>query len=121
MIYTNDDIKLKASELMGCPLTEDTDEVLNALCGAAAAELRSRLRRDASEEDMGELFLTAAALTALSMFTELDSGGMTGFSAGSLSVNMKKTGDSSPEKLRAMADKLLSAYVDRGGFGFVGV
>ncbi len=42
-----------------------------AVCSAAAAELESRLRRGASSDEIGEIFVTASAMLAISMYMEL--------------------------------------------------
>ena len=91
------------------------------LCAAAAAELECRLRRGVSSDDMTDLFTTAAGMLAISMYMELGSahsGGVSGFMAGKLSVQL---GGSSAASLRKSAETMLGAYLDNGGFEFVGV
>lgn len=70
---------------------------------------------------MTELFTTAAGMLAISMYMELGSahsGGVSGFTAGRLSVQL---GGASAAALRKSAETMLGAYLDTGGFEFMGV
>lgn len=60
-------------------------------------------------------------MLAISMYMELGSahsGGVSGFTAGKLSVQL---GGASAAALRKSAETMLGAYLDAGGFAFVGV
>ena len=70
---------------------------------------------------MTELFTTAAGMLAISMYMELGSahsGGVSGFTAGRLSVQL---GGASAAALRKSAETMLGAYLATGGFEFMGV
>ncbi len=121
MSYTDMDIEMKALSMLGQSVPDDDAPMLRTVCAAAAAQLEDRLRAGASSEQITELFTTAAAMLAISMYMELGaahSGGVSGFTAGRLSVQL---GGASAAALRESAQALLGAYLDRGGFEFVGV
>ncbi|MBP3484393.1 MAG: hypothetical protein J6K00_04785 [Oscillospiraceae bacterium] len=125
MAYTNSDIENKALSLMGSELPAESAGILKAVCASAAAELESRLRKGVSSGEIQELFVTAAGMLALSMYLELAAvpGDRVGsFSAGNLSVRLDGSAVSaSAAKLRTYAEHMLAAYLDGGGFEFVGV
>lgn len=125
MAYTNSDIENKALSLMGSELPAESGGILKAVCASAAAELESRLRKGVSSGEIQELFVTAAGMLALSMYLELAAvpGDRVGsFSAGNLSVRLDGgTVSASAAKLRKYAENMLAAYLDGGGFEFVGV
>lgn len=125
MAYTNSDIENKALSLMGSELPAESAGILKAVCASAAAELESRLRKGVSSGEIQELFVTAAGMLALSMYLELAAvpGDRVGsFSAGNLSVRLDGgTVSASAAKLRKYAEHMLAAYLDGGGFEFVGV
>ena len=95
------------------------------MCASAAAELESRLRKGVSSEEIQELFVTAAGMLALSMYMELagvPSDRVGSFSAGNLSVRLDGGAVSaSAANLRKYAEHMLAAYLDGGGFEFMGV
>ena len=125
MAYTNSDIENKALSLMSSELTAESAGILKAVCASAAAELESRLRKGVSSEEIQELFVTAAGMLALSMYIELDGtpgDGVGSFSAGNLSVRLDGGAVSaSAANLRKYAEHMLAAYLDNGGFEFMGV
>lgn len=125
MAYTNSDIENKALSLAGAGLPAESAGILKAVCSSAAAELESRLRKGVSSEEIQELFVTAAGVLALSMYMELDGVSkerMGSFSAGNVSVKLDGGAVSaSAATLRRHAESMLAAYLDSGGFGFVGV
>ena len=118
MSYTDMDIEMKALSMLGESVPDEDADMLRAVCSAAAAELESRLRRGASSDEIGETFVTASAMLAISMYMELGSAHSGGFTAGKLSVQL---GGASAAALRKSAETLLGAYLDSGGFEFVGV
>ena len=118
MSYTDMDIEMKALSMLGSNVPDEDAQMLRTVCTAAAAELEGRLRRGVSSDDMTELFTTAAGMLAISMYMELGSahsGGVSGFTAGRLSVQL---GGASAA---ALAETMLGAYLDTGGFEFMGV
>ena len=83
MSYTDMDIEMKALSMLGESVPDEDADMLRAVCSAAAAELESRLRRGASSDEIGETFVTASAMLAISMYMELGSahsGGVSGYS-----------------------------------------
>ena len=67
------------------------EELLPALCTAAEAGLRARLRRDVDpEKECRESFVLVAASTLLSAQAQ----GVTDFDAGQVSLRLKDPGDS---------------------------
>lgn len=125
MAYTNQDIESKAREMLAASPLGNKGKALRSACQTAAAELESKLRSGVKSSDIEELFVSAAAVLALSLYLELT--GITNdkidsFKAGELSVSLRdgtKTG--SAQSLRMRAESMLSAYLDCGGFEFKGV
>ena len=125
MAYTNQDIESKAREMLAASPLGNKGKALRSACQTAAAELESKLRSGVKSSDIEELFVSAAAVLALSLYLELT--GITNdmidsFKAGELSVSLRdgtKTG--SAQSLRQRAESMLSAYLDCGGFEFKGV
>ena len=71
------------------------EELLPALCTAAEAGLRARLRRDVDpEKECRECFVIAAALVAASTLLSAQAQGVTDFDAGQVSLRLKDPGDS---------------------------
>ena len=68
------------------------EELLPALCTAAEAGLRARLRRDVDPEK--ECREMAAALVAASTLLSAQAQGVTDFDAGQVSLRLKDPGDS---------------------------
>ena len=95
--------------------------VLTGMCAAAAEELESRLRAGVDAGALGETFVRAAGVLALSMYCAVkDTEKLKSFRAGNLSVEYAD-GEASPEGLRKLAEQMLSAYLTDRGFGFMGV
>ena len=66
------------------------EELLPALCTAAEAGLRARLRRDVDpEKECRECFVMAAALVAASTLLSAQAQGVTDFDAGQVSLRLK--------------------------------
>lgn len=101
---------------------EEELPLLDALCTAAEEELAGRLREDVQPEDCGVLFPLAAALTAAGdLLPFRGSGDVEQFTAGDVSVRLRKGGEQSASSLRRQAAALLSRYLRDGGFAFMGV
>ena len=126
MAYTTNDIKRKAMTMLGDSLRSGGEDVLGAVCEAAAMELKAKLRSGVSAESMGETFVTAAGILAIALYMELNdasAGGIDSFSAGNLSVKLGENGGikASAASLRQTAENMLSAYLRDSGFCFLGV
>lgn len=125
MGYTNSDIENRAVSLLGSSVKPGSEWLLRTVCQAAAAELEAKLRRGVKSSDIQELFVTAAGMLAISMLMESDEtleNSVESFTAGSLSVRLKGNSDNvSAAVLRKRAESMLSAYLETGGFEFVGV
>ena len=126
MAYTINDIKEKAVTLLGASLREGGEDVLEAVCEAAAMEIKAKLRSNVSVEDLGELYVTAAGILAIALYVELSDSadsGIESFSAGNLSVSLSNSEGikASAASLRQTAENMLSAYLRDSGFCFMGV
>lgn len=124
MSYSKEDIMAKAVQLMGGELNEASERVLLTLCDAAANELERKLKNNVSREELGETFVTAAGMLAIALCMELENSGgeISSFRAGNISASLREGGvNASAASLRKAAESMLSAYLDAGGFGFVGV
>ena len=90
MMGMSEEITAAAVRILG---TEE--ELLPALCTAAEAGLRARLRRDVDpEKECRECFVMAAALVAASTLLSAQAQGVTDFDAGQVSLRLKDPGDS---------------------------
>lgn len=124
MSYTNSDIENRAVSLLGKGVAPGSEWILRTVCQAAAAELEAKLRRGVRSSDIQELFVTAAGMLAISMLLESDESlenSVESFTAGNLSVRMRSGESISAATLRKRAEHLLGAYLETGGFEFVGV
>lgn len=126
MAYTINDIKEKAKSLLGNSLRNGGEEVLEAVCEIAAAEIKSKLRSGVSEESIGETYVTAAGILAIALYMELSDsseGGINSFSAGNVSVSLSGAEGikASASSLRKTAESMLSAYIKCSDFCFLGV
>ncbi|MEG1633331.1 MAG: hypothetical protein RR314_04695 [Oscillospiraceae bacterium] len=123
MAYTTDDIKARALALMGGDAGTDGARI-SALCSAAASELERRLRAGVVAAELGETFVTAAGILALSMYAELQGAdGAESVRAGSVTVSRRGAGaeKTSAAVLRREAEGMLSAFLEDRGFDFRGV
>lgn len=117
-----DEIMMAAKGFLGGACGNEA--ALSAMCGAAAAELTSRLRDGADANDIGRPFATAAAMLALSMYIQLgECDDWSSFKAGNVSVSRRGSGSvkSAASALRRQAEGMLAAYLYDGGFDFRGV
>lgn len=125
MAYTNQDIESKAREMLGFSPLAESGKALRSVCAAAGAELESKLRAGVKSSDIEELFVCAAGILAISMYLELDDipkEKIDSFKAGELSVKLREgTRLQSASALRKRAETMLAAYLDCGGFEFMGV
>lgn len=125
MAYTNQDVESKAREMLAASPLGNEGKALRSACQTAAAELESKLRSGVNSSDIEELFVSAAAVLALSLYLELrdiPNDKIDSFKAGELSFSLRdgtKTGCA--QSLRMRAESMLSAYLDCGGFEFKGV
>lgn len=88
--------------------------LLEPLCAAAMALWRGRLREGTAEEDCGEAFLCAAALTAAAGLTA-GGEGVESFSVGDVSVKLRSGGaESRAERLHRTAAELMEPFVRAG-------
>lgn len=91
------------------------DALLTALCQAAWEALTLRLREGTAPEDCGKAFpLAAAAMAAESYRDSLGTGDVTGFTAGSVSLSVGRSGDGFVQSVV----NLLGPWLRDGAFGF---
>jgi len=95
---------------------EEELELLAALCEAAEALWRGRLRVDISEENCGEAFACGAAFSAAADFFACRSG-VESFRAGELSVKAGASGEQTAA-LRKSAERLMAPYTQAEDFCF---
>ena len=108
-----EDIYIAASAMCA-----DESETLGLFCSCAETELSGRLKQDVNVSDIKPLFITAAAMLAVSMYFASGGDSVKSWSAGQVSV----TGGASWQDLRDRAEMLMAGYIDAGsGFDFRGV
>ena len=107
---------------LACSLTqaeEQDRDTLRRFCGAAEASLRRRLRKDVAVEECYDSFVSAAAMLAAADFSAVSAGiGVTGFTAGPVSISKadEKTGRGLREN-----DAVMMAPFCQDAFCFLGV
>ena len=110
-----------AAEIAGA---EAEDPLLAALCAAAEAAWRGRLRPGVAAEDCGEAFPCAAAFTAAADCLLSRAGGdAASFTVGAVSVKTREGGSGADlaEALRQAAERIMAPYGEPEGFSFRGV
>ena len=110
-----------AAEITGCG---GEDSLLQALCAAAEAAWRGRLREGTAAEDCKEALCCAAAFTAAADYLlSRGSGGIASFTAGEVSIQTRTGGDGAAlaGALRAAAERIMAPFGEPEGFGFRGV
>ena len=103
---------------------EDEEPLLEALCQAAERQWERRLRPGVTAEDCGEAFPCAAAFTAAADLAAARGGdGVSGFTAGSVSVRIRSAAESCAlaESLRRTAERLMAPFAAPEDFCFRGV
>jgi hypothetical protein len=119
MAYIASDVQARAEALLGGGADAEKRTALGAVCPSALAQLTARLLDGMTPEDVGDVFVTACAMLALSMCAESGSGDISSFSAGSVSVTKRRGGTAAA--MRCQAEELLRGYISDGGFAFTGV
>lgn len=123
MSYT-DDIYAACAAMLG-GLSDDRSAALRMACLSAEAEFTSRLRKGTGPEELGETFINACSVLALSQFIMLEGacGDASGIKLGSVSVSLRSAGSvrSAATTLRNQAEGMLSACLEDSGFCFMGV
>lgn len=99
------------------------EELLEALCTAAEAELSGRLRKELTPEQCQDTFFCAAAmLAAAGMLACRESVGAEQFTAGDVSLKLGGSGACEASALlRRQASALMAPYCGDDAFAFVGV
>ena len=93
---------------------------LDVFCAAALAELTARLKEGVTAQELGERFVTAAALLAASLCAAAGETGETALKAGNVSVSAGAGGQAA-RQLRDRALEMLSGCLTEQGFDFRGV
>ena len=102
-------------------LEPEQERVLGILCAAAEQQLASRLLPDIPEERYQESFVCAAAWLALAALGEgRQADGVTGFTAGDLSIQ-RGGASGAGYCLRLQAQLLMAPYLRDNGFCFLEV
>lgn len=102
---------------------EGREDLLEALCEAAEAELAGRLRSGMTPAECGGAFPVAAAWLALAGLCagECARGEASGWTAGAVSVSGSVPAGERAGTLRAQALRLMGPYLRDDGFCFRGV
>ena len=103
---------------------EAEEPLLGSLCLAAEARWSGRLRPGVTAEDCGEAFPCAAALTAAAdLAAARGSEGVSGFTAGSVSIQTQSPAEAGTQaaELRRTAERLMAPFAVPGNFCFRGV
>lgn len=111
-----------ARELSGAGEAEEA--LLELLCQAAEQRWNKRLRPGVTAENCGEVFPCAAAFTAAADLAAARGGdGVSGFTAGSVSVRIRSAAESCAlaESLRRTAERLMAPFAAPEDFCFRGV
>ena len=111
-----------ARELSGAGEAEEA--LLELLCQAAEQRWNKRLRPGVTAEDCGEAFPCAVAFTAAADLAAARGGdGVSGFTAGSVSVRIRSAAESCAlaESLRRTAERLMAPCAAPEDFCFRGV
>ena len=114
-----DDVLEKAELFFGGELSEAGREKLAALCSAAAASLRGRLRSGVSPESIHDEFVSAAGVLALAMYAAATGEDFSSVRVGN--VTLSRSGASAADSLRALAEEMLAGQLRGTGFDFRGV
>ena len=102
-------------------LEPEREQALELLCAAAEQQLCTQLLPDMPEERYHESFVCAAAWLALAALGEgRQADGVTGFTAGSLSIQ-RGGASGAGYCLRLQAQLLMAPYLKDGGFCFLEV
>lgn len=102
----------------------EPSDLLTALCQAAEAAWRGRLREGVAAEDCEEALCCAAAFTAAADYLlSRGSGGIASFTAGEVSIQTRTGGDGSAlaGALHLAAERIMAPFGEPEGFGFRGV
>ncbi len=104
-------------------VSDGQQAALEALCRAAEAEMTGRLRDGVSPEDCGPAFVLGCAWLALSGLAGGQYGGVSSFTAGSVTIREEESGQGRERAaaLRLQAETVLGPYLKDRGFLFQGV
>ena len=110
-----------ARELSGAGEAEEA--LLELLCQAAEQQWEKRLRPGMTAEDCGKAFPCAVAFTAARSAAARGGEGVSGFTAGSVSVRIRGAAESCAlaESLRRTAERLMAPFAVPDDFCFRGV
>lgn len=108
------------ARIMAHDLPEENQALLEAVCRAATADLKNRLRSGVEPEDCLEDFVTAAGMYAMAAMSDVtDLGQLEQVTAGDLTLRRKET-DAAATCLRTQAAMLMAPYLE-ADFLFRGV
>lgn len=104
---------------------EDREELLLPLVLAVERRLAGRLKEGVSPGDCGTAFPLAAAMLAMDRLSGVTGGGesgeVTSFTAGDLTIRKEAGSGEAKRTLSAQAEGLLAPWLKDGGFVFLGV
>ncbi len=115
-----DEILERAKLYISRTLTENATEGLRLLCSAAEIRLRKIIRKNVDINEIHEIYVTACAILALSMYVSVSGDEFSSAKIGSISIT-KTQGKSLAEELKNVAQSIIGSYVDEAEFKFMGV
>ena len=109
----------RALLFLGGEISDEGRARLEKLCSMAVSQLENRLKAGESADSLGELFVSAAGILALSMYAALGTEDFSSVKIGS--VTLTRNGGSMVPELRKLSEELLSGCLREKGFVFKGV
>lgn len=113
-----DDILERALVFYTGSISDSATEGLTLLCSVAQSIIERKLKN--AETFGSEIFISAAALLALSMYAVTDDGNFTSATIGNITLN-KSGEDSFSDSLKRLSDEIIRPFVDDEDFAFMGV
>ena len=100
--------------------SEEQEPLLALLCQTAERQWESRLRQGVTTADCGEAFPCAAAFTAAADLAAGQGGGVSAFTAGSVSVQVRNAEEERAwaENLRRTGERLMAPFAEPADFSF---
>ena len=116
-----DQVLDRALLFLGTELNDCARLRLKKLCQMAVSQLILRLREGKTPEELGEQFIDAAGVLALSMYVALGGEDFSAVKIGSITIERDRSGRSFIDDLRHMSEQLLAGCLREQGFVFKGV
>jgi len=109
----------RALLFLGGEISDDGRAKLQKLCDIAVSQLEGRLKAGENAENLGEQFVMAAGVLALSMYAAIGKDELSSVKIGSVTLT-KKSG-SIVSELKKLSEELLAGCLKDKGFCFMEV